>query len=40
MKRDNLIRCGLNVLTVVVALLATAGTAQAQAKKPNILVIM
>src|ERR1022692_3845780 len=39
MKRSNLIRCGLTVLTAAIALMA-AGTAQAQAKKPNILVIM
>src|ERR1035441_11045591 len=39
MKRSNLIRCGLTVLTAAIALLA-AGTAQAQAKKPDILVIM
>ena len=40
MKRSSLIRCGLTVLTVVMALLVQAGTAQAQIKKPNIVVIM
>ena len=40
MKRSNLIRCGLTVLTAAMALLGAAGTTQAQAKKPNILVIM
>jgi ABC-type sugar transport system substrate-binding protein len=37
MKRSALIRC---VLTVLTAATAAAGTAQAQQKKPNILVIM
>jgi arylsulfatase A-like enzyme len=40
MKGNNLIRCGLTVLTAATALLGAAGTTQAQAKKPNILVIM
>jgi len=39
MKRSNLIRCSLTLLTAA-ALLGATGTAQAQAKKPNILVIM
>ena len=33
-------RFGLAVLTAATALLGAAGTAQAQAKKPNIVVIM
>jgi arylsulfatase A-like enzyme len=40
MKRSNVIRCVLTVLTAATALLGAAGTAQAQAKKPNILLIM
>src|ERR1017187_5674192 len=40
MKRSNLIRCGLTVLAVATALFGGAGKAQAQSKKPNILVIM
>src|SRR5271155_2254083 len=40
MKASNLIRCLLTVLTVAMAVLGAAGTAQAQAKKPNIVVIM
>jgi arylsulfatase A-like enzyme len=40
MNRSNLIRRGLTVLTVATTLLGSAGTAHAQAKKPNILVIM
>lgn len=38
--KKNLIKFGLTVVTVATALLGSAGTAQAQAKKPNILVIM
>jgi hypothetical protein len=40
MKRSNLIRCGLAMLTAAAALLGATGTVHAQAKKPNILVIM
>jgi arylsulfatase len=40
MERGNLIKCGLSVLAAATALLGAAGTAQAQAKKPNIVVIM
>jgi arylsulfatase A-like enzyme len=40
LKRTNLVEFGLAVLTVAATLLGAAGTAQAQAKKPNILVIM
>jgi len=40
LKLISLIGRGLAVLTVLTALLGVAGTAQAQAKKPNILVIM
>src|SRR5258708_22071121 len=40
MKRSNLIGCGLTVLTAAMALLGVARTAQAQVKKPNIVVIM
>jgi hypothetical protein len=40
MKRHVLVQCGLTMLTIATALLGVSGTAQAQAKKPNILVIM
>jgi arylsulfatase A-like enzyme len=40
MKRSNLIKYGLTVLTASTALLGVGGTAHAQTKKPNILVIM
>jgi arylsulfatase A-like enzyme len=40
MKRSSLVGCVITVLTAATALLGGAGTAQAQAKKPNILVIM
>jgi arylsulfatase A-like enzyme len=40
MKVSNLIKFGLTVLTAATALLGAVGTAQAQAKKPNIVVIM
>jgi arylsulfatase A-like enzyme len=40
MKRNYVIRLGLSVLIAWAAILGIAGTAQAQAKKPNILVIM
>jgi arylsulfatase A-like enzyme len=40
MKRINLIKCGLAVLTVSAVLLGIGVTAQAQATKPNIVVIM
>src|SRR6266481_860070 len=39
MKRNNLIKCMLTALTVLVALLPAAGTAQSQSKKPNILIL-
>ncbi len=40
MKRNNLIKCGLAVLTVSTELFCAGGTARAQSQKPNILVIM
>jgi hypothetical protein len=40
MKRRTLIRCGLAALTFATVLLGAARTAQAQAKKLNIVVIM
>src|SRR5580692_7803028 len=40
MKNGNLMRYAVIVLSLSIVLLGTAGTAQAQAKKPNILVIM
>jgi arylsulfatase A-like enzyme len=40
MKRSNLTRFAMSALTAGMALLGVAGTAQAQTKKPNILVIM
>src|SRR6201998_3341929 len=40
MKLGNLIKYGLMALTASTALLGVRGTAQAQATKPNILVIM
>ena len=40
MKRSNLIKYGLTVLTVSTALLGTGGTAQGADKKPNIVFIM
>jgi arylsulfatase len=40
MKRSNLIKYGLAALTASTALMGVGGTAQAQTKKPNILVIM
>ena len=40
MKRSNLIKYGLAVLTASTALIGVGGTAQAQTKKPNIVFIM
>lgn len=40
MKRNNLIKCGLTLLTASTALVGAAGTARAQNQKPNIVVIM
>jgi arylsulfatase A-like enzyme len=40
MRRSNLIRRGLTMLTAAAALFGAVGAAQVQAKKPNILVIM
>ena len=39
MKRSNLIKYGLTVLTASTALMGAGGTAQAAAKKPNIVII-
>jgi len=39
MKRSNLIKYGLTVLTASTALMGVGGTAQAQTKKPNIVII-
>jgi arylsulfatase len=39
MKRSNLIKYGLTVLTASTALMGVGGTAQAAAKKPNIVII-
>jgi arylsulfatase A-like enzyme len=39
MKRSSLVKYGLTVLTASTALIGVGGTAQAQTKKPNILVI-
>ena len=39
MKRNDLIKYGLTVLTASTALIGAGGTAQAADKKPNILVI-
>jgi len=39
MKKSNVVQRGLSVLVIALALLGAAGTAAAQAKKPNILVI-
>ena len=39
MTRNNLIKCGLTVLTASTAFVGGGGTAQAQDKKPNILIL-